>query len=355
VLNNILRASRHVFFSISTTDDACGAMIGQKLHLSVHPFAWWLERFNERHCVVHWSQDAGAAALFYVSAWVTGEAVSESGALNIEESQARENVRANTATQPDGSKWRQVQPHIGRSDDEVMILAGGPSLAEYEQEIKAKRALGIKAVTLNAAYGWALERGLGPVTSVVMDARPFNARFVKPIRPDCTYLIASQCDPSVLVGLPPERTYLWHTMIDLTRDILTEHYPEGWYRVLGGVTVLLRTIPLLGMLVHRRFTVYGADSCLMGDAHHAYSQPENDGAPIIPVIATADGRVVADGEAEGRIFYCNPWMIAQANQFIELIRSPIGDEVELDIKGDGLLKHILTVASEAKDRAEVLA
>jgi hypothetical protein len=236
-----------------------------------------------------------------------------------------------------------------------MLLAGGPSLAEYENEIIAKRKLGIKAVTMNGSYGWALERGLGPVTQIVMDARPFNARFVQPIREDCLYLIASQCDPSVLKGLPRERTYIWHTMIELTRDILTEHYPEGWYRVLGGATVLLRAIPLLGMLGYRRFSMYGCDSCLMGPEHHAYRQTENDHAPVVPIIATTDGRLISSSDAEGRIFYCHPWMIAQAAQFVEMIRSPIGDDLEIDIKGDGLLKHILTLASEAQDRAEALA
>jgi hypothetical protein len=94
---------------------------------------------------------------------------------------------------------------------------------------------------------------------------------------------------------------------------------------------------------------------MSGVQHHAYSQPENDGAPIVPVLATSDGRVVAEGSEEGRIFYCHPWMIVQAQQFIELIRSPIGDEIELDIKGDGLLKHILAVAAAAQERAEVLS
>jgi 6-hydroxymethylpterin diphosphokinase MptE-like len=280
--------------------------------------------------------------------------VTESGALNVQESQARDNVRINTAT-VDGRQWKQVRPHLGRSEDEVMILGGGPSLAEYESEIRAKRTLGIKAVTMNGSYSWALERGLAPVTQIVMDARPFNARFVQPIREDCLYLIASQCDPTVFTGLPHERTYVWHTMIDLTRDILTEHYPDGWYRVLGGSTVLLRAIPLLGMLGYRRFTLYGCDSCLIDDDHHAYSQPENDTAPVVPIIATTDGRLVSTSETEGRIFYCHPWMIAQASQFVELIRSPIGDDIELDIKGDGLLKHILTVACEAQERAEAHA
>lgn len=72
VLTHILLAAQHVFFSISTQPDACGALIGEPLHLTVQPYAWWLERFHERQCVVHWSQDLGGTCLFYVSAWQSG-------------------------------------------------------------------------------------------------------------------------------------------------------------------------------------------------------------------------------------------------------------------------------------------
>src|SRR5258708_2468618 len=63
VLGNILTASQHVFFSISTTDDSCGKLIGETLHMTVAPYEWWLRLFNEIGYVVHYSSDPTASAL----------------------------------------------------------------------------------------------------------------------------------------------------------------------------------------------------------------------------------------------------------------------------------------------------
>jgi len=137
VLNNILCAARHVFFSISTVDDSCGELIGAKLHLTVQPYLWWLQKFHDRGAVVHWSQDVGAAALFYVSAWSTGRTVADSGALNIEEQKALDNIRTNTGPRADGRQWQHLRPYPGRSDEAIMIVGSGPTLNEFEAEIIA--------------------------------------------------------------------------------------------------------------------------------------------------------------------------------------------------------------------------
>lgn len=323
VLDHILMAARHVFFMISLVDDVCGQLIGEPLHLSVHPFAWWLEQFTKRECIIHWSQDAGESALFYVSAWQDGSKVVDSGLLNEAETQIRENVRVNCA-----AGWQQVVPHE-RNELECIVLGGGPSLNAHEAEIKALRANGAKLITLNGTYNWALEHGLTPSAQVMVDARPFNARFSKPVVDDCRYLIASQCHPSVLEGLPPERTFLWHTMIDLIGDLVKERY-EVAYPVPSCTTVLNTSLCLFRMLGFRRFHLFGCDSCLAPDrSHHAYAQPENDAAFVVNVMVTG-----------GRTFQCHYWMVAQAQQFIDLIKF-LGDEIELEIYGDGLLKHIL--------------
>jgi hypothetical protein len=96
--------------------------------------------------------------------------------------------------------------------------------------------------------------------------------------------------------------------------------------------VLLRAIPLLRMLGFKQFHLYGCDSCLTGE-HHAYAQAENDDAPAIPVTVS-----------DGRIFQCHPWMVAQAQEFMELIKF-LGDEIEIATYGDGLLNHILVTGS----------
>lgn len=322
VLNNILQSAQHVFFRIATGEDNCGTLIGEELHLSQHPFSWWLEKFNQRECIVHWSQDTPHGyCLFYVTAWIDGQSIVDVGVLNTEEEIVKANVRYNIQ-----QGWEQVSPHV-TNDIEVMILGGGPSMAEYEDEIKKKRSEGVKLITLNGAYNWALEHGLIPSAQVMVDARQFNARFTKPVIDDCKYLISSQCDPTVFEGLPKERTYIWHTSAEFIRDILNEQYDVYW-AVPGGSTVLLRAIPLLRMLGFKRFHLYGCDSCLTGNTHHIYAQSENDEDMVVPV------------NVGGRTFYCSTWMISQAQEFVSMIKY-LGNEIELEVYGDGLLSHIL--------------
>lgn len=332
VLDNCLLACQHVFFQIATVEDFYGPdKIGMPLHLTVKPFEWWLKKFNARECVIHWSKNDGPEALFYVSAWTPGVKITEAGELNIAEEKCRANVRHNIA-----QGWTQVVPHEA-NDVECMILGGGPTAAEFIDVIKEKRAEGAKLICLNGAYQWALDNGLTPSAMVMVDARPFNARFTKPVVDGCKYFLASQCDPSAFDGMPDDRTYIWHTMTALIGEDLTEYYKDGvWYGVPGGSTVLLRTIPLFRMLGFKKFHLFGCDSCIIEDKHHGYSQPENDGQQVLPIIVG------------GRVFKCTTWMASQCNEFLELIKF-LGDEVELEVYGDGLLAWCLKSGAELYD------
>ena len=333
VLDNCLAACQHVFFQIATEDDIMGKVVGHKLHLSVHPYEWWLKKFIDRDCIIHWSKEAPGYCLFYVSAWMKGEDVVDRGVINTDEETIKANVEFNIQRD-----YMQVQPYP-TNDQEVMIVGGGPSLNEHLETIRQKRADGVKLIAINGAYKWCLDNGITPSAMVMVDARPFNVRFTEPVVDHCKYFIASQCDPTVFDGLPKDRTYIWHTSAELLNDILAKHY-KTWYPVPGGSTVLLRSIPLFRMLGFKQFHLFGCDSCLdEKEVHHAYEQQENDGQPIIPV------------NVGGKIFSCNPWMISQAQEFIDLIRM-LGDEIELNIYG-GLLHHILETGASYADLKEI--
>lgn len=306
-----------------------GAQVGEKLHLSVHPYQWWHEKLQSIGALIHWSQDYGSHCQFYVTAWKDAPSLIH-GEINTGEEQIRANVRANLA-----AGWQQVHPH-DTNDTEVMLVAGGPSLASQLDQIRELRAKGAKLVTVNGTYNWALENGLHPSAQIIVDARPFNARFTKPVHPTCKYLIASQCDPQVLEGLPKDRTYLWHTGTQSIEDILKEHQP--WWPIPGGSTVILRAIPLLRMLGFKRFHLFGFDSCLTDDLHHAYAQPENDQELVIPITC---------GE---RVFRCHAWMVSQAQQFQDLVRF-LGDEFEACVYGDGLIAHLLETGAQLSEAA----
>jgi len=299
------------------------------------------------------------------------------GVLNTEEEQVLANVKHNIT-----QGWTQVQPYE-TNDSEVMILGGGPSLALFEDKIRELQGAGVKIITLNGAYNWCMERGIGPLNQVIVDARPFNARFVQPVSEENRYFIASQCDPSVFEGaepsenmitemacemalnsgsytdddvarekikarewwkqtnkLPKERTLIWHTSADFIREALDEQYgTEPWYGILGGSTVLLRAIPLFRMMGFAKFHIIGCDSCIMNGKHHAYEQPENPGSDALPVICG------------NKTFYCSPWMFAQCQELISLIKA-LGSELELEIYGDGLLAHVINYGAELALEAE---
>lgn len=323
VLENILKSVNHAFFAICTAPDAFGEAIGETLHLSVHPYGWWLDRFNRMGCVIHWSDKIGSYAFFYVTAWEDAQEFVRTGKVNNTEEAINENIRHNCQ-----QGYKEIMPHLV-NEEEVMILGGGPSLTQHEYTIRKMRADGVKLVTLNGTYNWCIERGIVPSATVVVDSREFNARFTKPVVKDVAYFLASQAHPSIFEGIPKEQIYLWHSMSDRSDDIVREYIAAPFF-IPGGSTVLLRTIPLLRMLGFHRFHLFGCDSCLTGDDHHAYAQSENDGSKIVRILV----------EESGRWFSCHPWMASQAREFVTMIQR-LGDTFDLIVHGDGLLSHII--------------
>jgi hypothetical protein len=263
--------------------------------------------------------------------WVAAEEIEMKGELNAGLDTVLANVKENIRL-----GFQQVQPYP-TNDVDVMIVGGGPSLKDHIEEIRFLRRQGVKLVCLNNAYQYCIDHDILPSAFVMVDARPFNLRFVENVIPDCKYFINSQCDPAVFGRLleVKDQTYIWHTTNIELQDALKEVYPIC-YPVPGGSTVLLRAIPLFRMLGFKRFHIFGCDSCLEDGKHHAYDQKENDGQVVIPVKV---------GE---KIFYCNPWMVSQAREFIELIHS-MGNVIELEVHG-GLLRQIL---KSGADRAAI--
>lgn len=332
VISNCLAAAQHVFFQISTVDDKASELVGHKLHLTVRSYKWWLKKLKDHDCVIHWSKKTKGGCLFYVTAWVGGNDIVDVGVVNVDEDQIKKNVAYNIK-----QEFLQVQPYP-TNDIETMIVGGGPSLPQHIEKIKQLRANGVKLIAINGAYKWCLDNGITPSAMVMVDARKFNARFTQPVVEDCKYFIASQCHPSVFKDLPKDRTYVWHTQAEILKEMLEAQFEEC-YPVPGGSTVLLRAIPLFRMLGFKRFHIFGCDSCLEEGKHHAFEQLENDDEIIIPV------------NVSGKIFNCNPWMISQAQEFIDLIRM-IGDEIELEVYG-GLLHHILESGASMADIKEI--
>lgn len=345
VLHNIFKSATHVFFQISCTEDHCGALIDEDLHLTIQPYSWWLKKMREHNAVIHWSREdpTGSMCQIYATTWIPKDEIEHDGEVNTELAQVKNNIRSCAKRD-----LMTIVPHELQADKEVMMLCGGPSLNDYTDEIIKQRAGGMPLVTTNGTYNWAIMNGMEPSMQLIIDARPFNKRFVQPVVDGCKYMIASQCDPSVFEGLPPDRTYAWHVSDseEGVKEILDELY-EIWFQCPGGSTVTLRGLCLLRMLGFHKIHMYGFDSCYRDTQHHAYEQLENDYHSKSP------DRVGVPVSVGGKVFRCDPWMFVQAKEWMQLI-SVVGDEFSLNIKGDGLIAHIINtgVALSALDGIE---
>lgn len=225
----------------------------------------------------------------------------------------------------------QVQPHDPQ-DHPIALVLGGPSLKDTFADLEEKHQKGTKVVSVNGTHDFLLDRGIRPSAHIQLDARRFNARFVKRWQKETKYLLASQCHPVVFDVLKDANVWIYHASAHPQETaVLQSHYLGRYYLIPGGSTVALRALPLLRMLGFYKIEIYGFDSCFMGDEHHAYKQAENDRLRS------------AEVTVNGRTFKCNAWMHAQAEEFRRMAKF-LGDEVKLVVHGDGLIAHMIQEA-----------
>jgi SAM-dependent methyltransferase len=335
VLDGILKAVPSCFFQIALVEDEYGASIGEHLHLTVKPFEWWLQKFKDRGVILY-SYEAKHHAVFYVKSWISAKELIGCGVVNTQNDELLKHVDINIR-----KGFKQAEPHDAQ-EKVVMLLGGGPSLNDFEEEVIKKRKDGQVLITTNGTYNWALERGLKPSAQIIVDAREFNKRFVMPPIKGCKYLISSQCHPAVFDALAgyEDQIFIWHAAMNTEIEkVLDDVYQGKWHPVPGGSTVMLRGLPLLRMLGFKKFEIFGFDSCLIDSKHHAYEQKENDYKGILNV------------SCGDKIFKCHAWMASQAQEFLDIMKL-LADEVQLEIYGEGLISYILQTGAEISTTQE---
>lgn len=218
------------------------------------------------------------------------------------------------------------------NDYKAMLLCGGPSLADHTAEIKRKRRKGWKLITVNGTHNWALDNGMVPSMYLMMDARPFNVRFLDRPQEACRYMLASQVHPDCFDALEGYDVHIWHcgAMSKTERGILNRRYMKRWGAVPGGTSIGTRAIGLAHLIGIRKLEVYGLDSCYRKGEHHAYAQAEND---------YRDGTWTV--QIGRRKFVCDPWMVKQADEFCQMAQC-LPDDMRLNVCGDGLIAYLIS-------------
>jgi hypothetical protein len=260
-----------------------------------------------------------------------------SGHVNTADDQILANIRS--AIRRGHQQWKPAPPRPER----ICLIGSGPTLNETLEELRAVAFEGAIIATVNGAYHWAIDHNIRPQIQIVLDARPSNARFVQPAVPRCRYVLASQCAPEVWDAIEGrDNVWIFHAVAGATspiNDLLDTYYHRQWLGVGGGVTVATRAIALLREVGYLRFDLFGIDSCWLEGAHHAFAQPENETDRHITVTVSTPERP----DLATR-FRCSPWMVKQAEDFLQMIRVN-GEHFLLNVHGRGLLAKLLEIGA----------
>ena len=259
--------------------------------------------------------------------------------LNTEEDKVRENIaHALTLGLPEIWPCENKRYENGErieNETQILICAGGPTLLEHIEEIRDRQNAGAKVVALANVAHLLLAHDIRPNAHVLLDAKPRNAEFVTNC--NTTLFISSQCDPKVFENAlkTDNDVFLYHAVNnDEEFEVIRDHYSDkdgiegAWVPVQGGSTITTRTIRLFTLLGYKNFHTFGFDSCMKGEQHHAYEQPD------------ADKQKVFKFDFEGTMYRMTPWMMGQFMEFQTFVKM-FGMSINLEVHGDGLIADFI--------------
>lgn len=233
---------------------------------------------------------------------------------NVDQEIIVQNIRSAHAR---NARWLEpVNAHGGVA----VIVAGGPSLKRGLGSIIMRKAARAKIFALNNVPAYLMENGIVPDAQILMDALPAVTAYVSHAPMERYY--CSMCDPTVLDKAGDELV-LWNPFIEGILNAVPDARDPF---IGGGTTVGTRSIGLCYMLGYRKIHIYGLDSAYEDGEGHAYSQGEY--ASVLDVMAN------------GKSYRVPPQLLAQAEEFQNLVPEIVRNGVELYIHGDGLIPDL---------------
>lgn len=238
-----------------------------------------------------------------------------------------DNVRKNVLTH---TEWVGQRPDTG---GHAVLVGGGPSLADYLDNIKKRQAHGQTIFALNGACRFLNDNGIVPEYQVFLDA---NKEMGDRVGEAGQYLVSSQCAPELLAALPKHKVLLWHSLTPGIEDCLPDN-PADYMLIGGGGTVGLTSMPLAYVMGFRHLHLFGYDSSNRAGKDHAYAVPvteERIGGEILNSVKVTYG---------DKVFESTLSMTRQAEMFPLVCNGLIdnGCTITVDVDPNSLLAAVM--------------
>lgn len=232
--------------------------------------------------------------------------------------------------------WLAAQPE--RSEP-LILVGGGPSVADHQHDILKLKSEGGKIIAINAASKFLTAKGIEVDWQLTCDAKDETATLIDPNANG--HLFASQVSPLTMDRVSNPIVYHLDTP-GCEDQFPPEKRRRGGYGLFNGsASSGVVALPVGYGLGFRKFHVFGYDSCNRQGATHAYLQPMNKVIPNMTVTWC------------GTDYEASITMKAQAERFQIMGQhlKQLGCTVE--VYGDGLLPHMWrTPAADLDEKAK---
>jgi uncharacterized Rossmann fold enzyme len=224
-------------------------------------------------------------------------------------------------------------------DKEVVVVGSGPSVKKQWKKIARLMEKGAMVLAIKGAHDFLIDKGVIPHAALAVDPldhiwKCFRKKLPQGSVRRPVYLIASQCHESTFNFLEDQRIVLWHLLATSSHEFLS-----GKIQIGGGSTSGSRGVVLAYMMGFRKFHLFGFDSCLEGSGQSKLRKitGERFGADV-------DKEKVMELVCEGKTFFADPAMAAQANE----IQDVFGMLTDAKFKayGKGLIQTIVESNAE---------
>ena len=214
----------------------------------------------------------------------------------------------------------------------IAIVGSGPSVRSQIRKIRKLKRDGAFILAIKGAHDFLIENKIMPHAALAVDPQPHIVKCFRkklpesdPIRP--AYLISSQCHADLFDYLSDQKVILWHLLATSSAEFL-----DGKLQIGGGSTSGSRGIVLAWMMGFRSFHLFGFDSCLQGDGDKRLRKVTGD------MWGGTDKEGILQLVCEGRTFYADPAMAAQANEIQDVVKMLEGSRFKA--YGKGLIQTI---------------
>jgi len=215
---------------------------------------------------------------------------------------------------------------------EVCVIGSGPSAKGQLKKIRKLHDAGCFILAIKGAHNFLIKNKIIPHAALAVDPQPHIVEcFTKKLGKNAgfrpVYLIASQCHAELFDYLEDQEVILWHLLATSSHEWLGNRCQIG-----GGSTSGSRGIVLAWMMGFRTFHLFGFDSCLQGKGKR----------PLRKITGERWGGVKEENTlelwCEGKTYYADPAMAAQANEIQDVIKMLEGSRFKA--YGKGLIQEI---------------